>query len=256
MRSRQRHCKFCRFGYYLELEYRDYRAEGGRTMQMLNAPDQAPDLVFQVDSEHSGVRILGCVTFLISAVAGYLILNTILPNSGLITIGAALALAIALTYAADHLAKRYWPSNRAIQFIDDMIVLIKAGTVQGEIDAAANVNLLLWHFEAKRHPRVPKGWYVVANALEQDGDYIISYSIASPEDFEALPLSRLSTKFQRKKKGKGEDARDLKEAGSIRRIAQAEFHRGELGAEMSLQDYHAYLDYLADTYTTWMPKDK
>ena len=121
-----------------------------------------------------------------------------------------------------------------------------------------SVNLLQWHFEAKRHPRVPKGWYVVANALEQDGEFIVSYSIASPTDFEALPLSRLSQRFERKrrKKGKGDDAPDLRAAGSQRRIAQAEFHRGELGAEMSLEDYHAYLDYLADTYTTWMPKDK
>ncbi len=224
-------------------------------MQMLNAPDQAPDLAFQVDSEHSGVRLVGCVTFLISAVASYLILNTFIPNSGLITVGAALAVAVGLTYLSDHMTKIYWPSNRAIQFVDDMICLVKAGQVQSEVDAAQNVNLLMWHFEAKRHPRVPKGWYVVANALEQDGEMIVSYSIASPEDFESLPLSRLSIKYQRKK-GKKDDSRDLKEAGNYRRIAQAEFHRGELGAEMSLEDYHAYLDYLADTYTSWMPKDK
>ena len=214
-----------------------------------------PGLEFQVDEEHSGVRIVGCLTFLIGAVAGYLIINTFIPNGGLLTIGLALALAVAMTYGADYLGKTYWPSNRAIQFLDDMILLVKGDQIQGEIDAGQNVNLLQWHFEAKRHPRVPKGWYVIANALEQDGEYIVSYSIASPSDFEALPLSRLSQKYQRKKNRK-DDSRDLREAGSQRRIAQAEFHRGELGAEMSLEDYHAYLDYLADTYTSWMPKEK
>ena len=224
-------------------------------MRKLNAPDLAPNLEFEVDREHSGVRILGCLTFFFGSVICYLILNSLVPSGGLIVIGAALAIAVALTYAADHLSKVYWPSNRAIQFVDDVIRLMKGATVQGEIDARENVNLLMWHFEAKRHPRVPKGWYVVASALEQDGEYIVSYSIVSPQDFEALPLSRLSVKYQRKKEKKGE-TRDLREAGSHRRIAMAEFHRGEFGAEMTHEDYQAYLDYLADTYTSWMPKDK
>ena len=224
-------------------------------MQRFKPPGEMPSLEFEVDKEHSGVRMVGCLTFLIGAVASYLIINTIIPNSGLIALGAALAIAVGLTYGADYLSKIYWPSNRAIQFMDDLILLVKGNQIQGEIDAGQNVNLLQWHFEAKRHPRVPKGWYVVANALEQDGEYIVSYSIAAPSDFEVLPLSRLSQKFQ-KKKAKKDDTRDLREAGSQRRIAQAEFHRGEFGAEMSLDDYHAYLDYLVDTYTSWMPKDK
>lgn len=217
-----------------------------------------PGLEIPVDKEHSGVRIVGCLTFLISVIVSYFVISSIVSGGGLLTIGAALAIAVGLTYVADYLGKTYWPSNRAIQFVDDMIVLVKGDQVQGEIDAGQDVNLLQWHFEAKRHPRVPKGWYVVANALEQDGEFIVSYSIASPTDFEALPLSRLSQRYQRKKPRKGKDgeSRDLREAGSQRRIAQAEFHRGELGAEMSLEDYRAYLDYLADTYISWMPKDK
>ena len=223
---------------------------------MLNAPDEVPNIEFEVDKEHSGVRMVGCVTFLAGSLVSYLIVSSFIPQGGLITIGAALFIAVLLTYGADYLTKTYWPSNRGIQFTGDLIKLVSGRKVQGSIDAARNVNLLMWHFEAKRHPRVPKGWYVVANALEQDGEYIVTYSIVSPTDFEALPLSRLSLQYQRKKKRKNEDGRDLREAGNYRRIAQAEFHRGELGAEMSQEDYYAYLDYLADTYTSWMPKDK
>jgi hypothetical protein len=199
--------------------------------------------------------MVGCFTFVIGALVSYFILSAIIPAGGLITIGAALVIAVGLTYGADYLTKTYWPSNRYIQFAGDMIRLLNGSKVQSEIDAEQNVNLLMWHFEAKRHPRVPKGWYVAANALEQDGEYVVSYAIVSPTDFEALPLSRLSVKYQRKKR-KNDDGRDLREAGNYRRIAQAEFHRGELGAEMSQEDYYAYLDYLADTYTSWMPKDK
>ena len=224
-------------------------------MPNLNAPDAAPNIEFEVDREHSGVRMVGCFTFVIGSLASYFILATVIPGGGLITIGAALAIAVALTYGADYLSKTYWPSNRYLQFVGDMIRLVSGAKIQGEIDARENVNLLMWHFEAKRHPRVPKGWYVVANALEQDGEFIVSYTIVSPTDFEAMPLSRLSVRYQRKKR-KQDEGRELKEAGAHRRIAQAEFHRGELGAELSQEDYFAYLDYLADTYTSWMPKDK
>lgn len=224
-------------------------------MQKLNAPDMAPTIEFAVDSEHSGVRMVGCFTFLFGSIVGFLVLNTLFPGGGLIVIGASIVAAVGLTYAADFLSKKYWPSNRYIQFLGDLIQLTKSGKLQGEIDAGNNVNILIWHFEAKRHPRVPKGWYVVANALEQDGDFITTYSIVSPEDFETLPLSRLSVRYQRKK-DKKDDARDLRKAGNFRRIEQAEFYRGEFGAEMSPEDYRAYLEYLADTYTSWMPKDK
>ena len=224
-------------------------------MQNLNAPDLAPTIEFAVDSEHSGVRMLGCFSFLFGAVISFLVLNTIVPNGGLITIAAAIAIAVGLTYAADFFSKKYWPSNRAIQFLGDIIQLIQSNKVQGEIDAERNVNILMWHFEARRHPRVPKGWYVVANALEQDGEYITTYSIVSPADFDSLPLSRLSARFQRKK-GKKDEVRDLRKSGNMRRIEQAEFYRGEFGAEMSPEDYRSYLEYLADTYTSWMPKDK
>lgn len=222
----------------------------------MNNPNYAPTVEFNVDTEHGGVRTVGCLTFLIGVVVSFVILNSFIPNGGLIVIGASLALAIGLTYLSDNLTKRYWPSSRYLQLIGDVIQLVQKGETQFEVDATQNVNLLMWHFEAPRHPRVPKGWYVVANALEQDGEYIVTYSIASPDDLNNLPLSRLSTHYVRQKKKLDDESRDLRKAGNIRRIEQAEFHRGEFGAEMSLEDYQAYLDYLVDTYTTWMPKDK
>ena len=225
-------------------------------MQPLNAPDQAPAIEFAVDSEHSGVRLVGCSTFAISALAAFLVLNSIVVGGGLITIVLAVFLAVCMTYLADYLSKRFWPSNRAVQFVGDLIHLTKGGKVQSQIDAAQTVNILLWHFAVKKHPRVPKGWYVVANALEQEGDYLATYSIVSPAVFEALPLSRLSKAYQRKRGKRKNDKSDLREAGADRRLGRAEFIRGEFGAEMSPEDYHAYLEYLADTYPTWMPKEK
>ena len=74
-------------------------------MRKLNAPLRAPDLEFEVDREHGGVRLLGCLTFLFSSVASYFILGTIVSSSGLIVVGAALAIAVGMTYLADFLSK-------------------------------------------------------------------------------------------------------------------------------------------------------
>ncbi len=224
-------------------------------MNTMNDPNNSPSIQFTVDAEHTGVRTVGCLTFVLGTVGSFLILNSIVPNGGLIIGGASIALAVGLTFIADNLTKRYWPSNRFIQIIDDIIQLVQNDVTQAKLDTSQTVNFMAWHFEASRHPRVPKGWYVVASALEQDGEYIVSYTIASPKDFDNLPLSRLSTKYERKKDKSG-DNRDLRKAGNIRRIEQAEAFRAEEGAEFLLEDYQAYLDYLVDTYPSWMPKDK
>ena len=224
-------------------------------MNTMNNPNNSPSIQFTVDAEHTGVRTVGCLTFVFGTVGFFLIINSIVPNGGLIVGGISIAMAVALTYIADNLTKRYWPSNRFIQVIGDIIQLAKNDIAQAQLDTTQTINFMAWHFEAARHPRVPRGWYVVASALEQDGEYIVSYTIASPKDFDNLPLSRLSTKYERKK-DKNDDSRDLRKAGNIRRIEQAEAHRSEEGAELVLEDYQAYLDYLVDTYPLWMPKDK
>lgn len=224
-------------------------------MDTTNNPNYPPSIQFTVDVEHTGVRTIGCLTFLAGFIVCFVLLNSIIPNGGLIVVGISIAIAMGLTYTSDYLTKRYWPSNRFLQIIDDVVQLAQNDLVETKVDTSQDVNLLMWHFEASRHPRVPRGWYVVATALEQDGEYVITYSIASPDDFQALPLSRLSTRYERKK-NKSDDTRDLRKAGNIRRIEQAESHRGEFGAEMLLEDYQEYLDYLVETYPSWMPKDR
>lgn len=222
----------------------------------INNPSHAPSIEFSVDPEHAGVRTVGCITFFISVIVAFVIINSLIPNGGLIVIAGSVAVAVAITYVADYLTKRYWPSHRTLRIADDVVTLSRKDVVQGQINAGEHVNYMAWHFMVSKHPRVPKGWYVVSSALEQDDDYVIVYTIASPDDFKALPLSRFSAEYQRKKDKSDDDNRDLRKAGQMRRLQQAEFHRGELGAELTLEDYQAYLTHLVDTYTAWMPKDQ
>ena len=48
---------------------------------MLNAPDLAPNIEFEVDREHSGVRMVGCVTFIVGALVSYLLIGSIIPRA-------------------------------------------------------------------------------------------------------------------------------------------------------------------------------
>lgn len=216
-------------------------------------------LQITVDAEHGGIRTVGCFTFILGTIISFIILQAIFVDGGLLVGFASVFIGLGLTYFSDTMLKRYWPSTRTIQIKDDAILVTNNNKIELHIDPAQTVNTILWHFEAPKHPRVPKGWYVIASALEQEGTYIASYCIASPDDFFKLPLSKQSTKFERRnkkdKKDTSSSVRDLRAAGQQRRIEEAEFHRGEFGAEMKLPDYQAYIDSLIERFPEWMPQD-
>lgn len=211
-----------------------------------------------VDTEHGGIRTVGCFTFILGTIVSFIILQNLISDGGLLVGFASVLIGLGLTYFSDTMLKRYWPSSRAIQINDDAILVTNNNKIELHIDPNQTVNLIMWHFEAPKHPRVPKGWYVIASALEQEGTFIASYSIASPDDFSALPLAKQSIKFERKKKdkkGASTTTRDLRAAGQQRRIEEAEFHRGEFGAEMKLADYRLFIDQLIKQFPAWMPQD-
>jgi len=228
------------------------------TIQNQTSTPADNQLHITVDTEHGGIRAAGCFTFMLGTIISFVILQNIFVNGGLLVGFASVLIGLGLTYFSDTMLKRYWPSTRAIQVKDDAILITNNNKIELHIDPNQTVNLIMWHFEAPKHPRVPKGWYVIANALEQEGTFIASYSIASPDDFVKLPLSKHSIKFERKKKDKKDNnssTRDLRAAGQQRRIEEAEFHRGEFGAELKLVDYNLYIDHLMIHFPTWMPQN-
>lgn len=225
-------------------------------MEQSNVPESAkPEFEVTVDLEHSGVRAIGCLTFLFGSAFFFVVANQFFPTGGILSLFIGIILGLGLTYLADYAVKTYIPSQRKLIISNNVIHLEKKQKTEAEIDASGTANIVMWHFEAPRHPRVPKGWYVVANALEQDGEYIATYTITSPEEFAKLPLNRQSSIFERKKNKNDDASRDLRKAGQRRRIEQAEFHRGEFGAELTYDDYHHYLGYLVNNYQSWMPQD-
>ncbi len=111
----------------------------------------------------------------------------------------------------------------------------------------------MWQFEITKRARIPKGWHMIACALEQDGVYLPAYTFVSPEDFESMERTGRFTKLLSKKELKSQGmGQDMRLAGEQRRLHKAEAQRWMYGAEMTQADFSAYLDYLQNQFPQWM----
>jgi hypothetical protein len=225
---------------------------------MNNLNDSSTTLTIPVDSEHSGIRIVVVLVFLATWLLTYLMLDAVIPSAGMnfIAIGGSLVLAFLATWLVERLLKGRWPSGRVVQVERSGVRMARKGTTQAEIRAEQPVSVLLWRFQTKRRTRVPKGWYVLACALEQNERYLSVYTFLSPTQFKGLEKAERFTLLKGKKdvtkdpKG-GRD--DLLLAGEQRRLMQAENQRWLEGAEMTAEDFQTYLAHLSGHFPEWMP---
>lgn len=191
-------------------------------------------------------------------IASYLVLNLIVPAEGvnLVAVLGSLALTFGLSQVIENRLKVRWPSGRRVEVNEAHIRIYAGDNLQTEIDGQQQVNVLLWRFKISRRARVPKGWYVVACALEQESLYLPVYTFMSPEQFEKLPNSSqfpvLKSKSELERKG---EDRDLRLAGQQRRLHTAEQARWMHGAEMSAADFEIYIARLQNLYPRWMPSN-
>lgn len=208
-------------------------------------------LAFTVDHEHSGIRLVGCLTLLASVVLFTLLLNTfVFPDALLLSGLIAIVLGVLVTNGVDRLLKGRWHSGRVLTLSPERLALTKHDTPEAVLNPQLQVNALFWHFIVKRGSRVKKGWHVTAVALEQDDTYLTFYTFCAPDKFEELPMSKSFTLLAKPKK---EDS-DLRQAGIMRRLLRAEGHRNQDGAEMTHEDFVRAILYLQDHFTAWMPK--
>lgn len=217
-----------------------------------NLATTAPQQTFAVDSEHSQLRLLIIGMFAAGVVLGYIILNILIPNSGLniLALLGSLLVGYATAAVSETILKTRWPSGRTLDVTDDQVILSKNGRNEIIINTTEAFNTLTWRFENKRRARVPKGWYVVAHALQQNDTMLIVYTFASPEQFKAIPQSdRFTTLIAKNKTDKKSSNRDaLLLAGEQRRLLEAEQNRWYNGAEMPLADFQTYLLTIRDRF--------
>jgi len=216
-------------------------------------------LTIPVDPEHGGFRIAIVFLFVISGIAGYALMDRLLPGSSVNII--ALVVGFAAAYVVTELGERYlkkrWRSGRNIEVDTEGVRITSKGKTQETIYANQSIEILTWRFAIKRRTRVPKGWFMIACALQQEDRCLAVYSFISPAQLEAWQaadrFTLLVSKKEMAKRASGSGREDLRLAGEQRRLMTAEQTRWMDGAEMTLQDFEAYLRLLETRFPEWTP---
>jgi hypothetical protein len=220
----------------------------------MNVSLQQETLQFQVDPEHNALRLATVGLFIIIMVVGFLIVNAIIPSEGFNILAGLLAFGIGaiITRLSDPILKRWWPSKRSLRLDADGARMMLNDQIQANIRADGTANTHYWKFKIPRRGRMPRGWYVVACALQQDDTYLAVYTFASPAQVEALSSIKPFTELH-SEKGKASAAKteSLRLAGEQRRLRLAEEQRWHDGGELTINDFETFITQLNELYVRW-----
>ncbi len=209
---------------------------------------------FPLDPEHGWLRFAMLVIFVVVWLVVFLLGQVLIVFDGsvIISIVAGFGLAALSAQRLEGPLKQRWPSGRSVSVTDRSIRLLRREELQESLDTAQEVNVLTWRFRINRRARVPKGWNMVALALEQDDRHIPVYTFMPQDDLEALrnPGRFVALQGRRQRKESG----DLRLAGEQKRLHSAEQLRWLQGGEMSREDFVACLRHLQERFPAWMPE--
>lgn len=222
---------------------------------MLDMTLDKSKLVIPVDQEHAGLRFAIVIVFVVFWIIGFVVSNALIPNAGFNIIAGIIGFAVAALAGRllEPVLKSRWPSGREVKIDETGIRLSLRGRIQEEVNSSEPTSVLLWRFKVKRRGRVPKGWYVVACALEQNDNYLPVYSFASPEQTEALNKTMNFTELLGDKALKNVKHDSLRVAGEQRRLHVAEGYRWNNGAEMAFEDFERFIERLNGLFPQWIP---
>lgn len=212
-------------------------------------------LSIAVDSEHSRLRLGLLGVFVGFWIVSFSIANALIPSAGFNIIAGIIAFAIAAVASrtAESLLKKRWPSGRAVQIDANGVRLTFHEKIQAEVKSSEAVSALLWYFKIARRGRAPKGWYVIACALEQNDIYLPVYTFASPEQLNTLNKNHHFRELLSEKNVKNVKQDSLRVAGEQRRLRLAEAHRWNDGAEMTFEDFEGFIRHLDGQFPLWLP---
>lgn len=217
-----------------------------------DAPAAGEVIRFPVDPEPFNLRLAMIGILVVTVIISYSLISALMQTSGfnLIGIFGAIVISALLLQVLEKPIKARWPRTRFLTITPQAIKVTHGDTVFREIDPRQQVNVYKWYFVVERRSRVPKGWHVVACALEQDDVYLPVYTLVDPKSFDTM--RKQFTQLESKKRGNNND---LRLAGQQRRLHIAESARGLDGSEMTAEDFTSYLNALESQFPRWMPKN-
>jgi hypothetical protein len=225
----------------------------------VNAPAVEGQLVIPVDNEHGAIRLTVIFVFIAVWVISVIVVSALISADGLGLLPILLGFPIAygVTALLERFLKQHWPSGRVVQLDSDGVRLIRRGQLQEQILSEDPATATLWTFKISKRARVPKGWSMLACAIQFENASLTIYTFMSPRQVEAFSMASHFKKLIAQRKGKSKDdmREDLRLAGEQRRLRDAENYRWMFGAEMTPPDFITYLNRLNTEFSEWMPLD-
>lgn len=213
-----------------------------------------------VDPIHGGLRMAVFGSFLGAGALTFGAGILLIPNGLGLAILLSMASAAGASMGIERLLKDKWLSGREFVADSDRIALTKHSKIESVIDAQQQINVLAWRFDIKKDsPRAKKGWQLLGLGLEQDDNFVVVYTAASPEDFENMPLSKQFIKLEKQKKDDKKStlssASGMRMAGEQKRLYEGEVIRQIIGGDMLFEDFTETLEFLQTNYPRWMISD-
>lgn len=213
---------------------------------------------YRLDPEHGALRLVVFFAFIVGWLLGFLISTSLIANEGinLLAVLIGFVTAYLLSAITERVLKNRWHSGRAMEVDESGVKLLKQNTLEREIMSEDPANVLLWRFQVARRARVPKGWWMLACALEYERNYVCGYTFVSPAQMDSFAMAEqfktlISTKKRRGAPAVEQQREDLRLAGEQRRLREAESHRWYEGGEMTPPDFMRYLDQLKTLFPEW-----
>ncbi|MFZ4813979.1 MAG: hypothetical protein ACOYL5_05545 [Phototrophicaceae bacterium] len=199
---------------------------------------------FSVDAEHDSLRLVVVLAFIISGIAGFAYLSFTFQAGGIniLAIFGSLIIAAGVSSTLERALKKRWPSGKVIEIEPTRIALLHQGQVKDQVQKTEASRLMLWRFTVSRRTRVPKGWFMVATAVEQDDPHLAVYTLMSPQMYETFDIDNRFKVLE--KPNAGVEADELRLAGEQRRLMRAESLRWHDGVEMTADDFMIYFGLL------------
>ena len=216
---------------------------------------------YRLDPTHMGLRVVLLVVFFGSLIGGVILAISLLVNvahlpSPFDVLGVFLlasGIAVGISWAAEKLLTRRWPSGRTLSVTGEELLLTERDGTSIRIGWDQRVNVMTWHFKIRRgRAWVPRGWYCVSCQLKQDEVVIVPYTFVKPHIAQSWSgWNAFPELLPRKKTDKSKQDHLLSEVGGQAQLRYAEQDRWHFGVEMKPDDFAQLLAAVRERVPDW-----
>lgn len=200
-------------------------------------------ITISVDREHGGLRLAIAVIFIFLVIVSFIVLNLLIPANtlNLLALIGALVIGGVITNIFEQQLKQRWPSGKTLILSESEIALQKIAHTRFTAANTEKATTHRWAFQIQKRTRVPKGWYMVAVAIEKDDDTLAIYTLLPPEAYHTLNEDE---SFIVLSKSADIPTDDMRLAGKQKRLQEMEAIRWQMGVEASPEDFETVLQHI------------